>query len=376
MIALLILQAATPAVPPPAANPPAEVVQVPAGRVDENAVRQAEDAFGSTIGRETIGIYSAGSVRGFSPIAASNARIDGLYFDLIAAPVTRIRRSSSIKVGLSAQGYLFPAPTGVVDYALRLPGAKALVSTTLSGNSWGGAAIEVDAEVPLAGDRLSLGLGGSLNFNQFANGSNSRQHVLGSVLRWQPATGTRIVGFYGRSYIDDDEIGPLLSNAGPYLPPRIERRRFFGAPWMDYSGYAETGGAIASIALAPGWTAQLGGFYSVTGAREDIFPFLDAVQPDGSARYIAFSDPPFRRAAISGEARVTYALAEGPRRHLFAASLRARSRRDRIGGSAFLDFGPVRLGDPLDFPEPSIAYGAQARDAVEQWTGGVAFIGR
>ncbi|BAI96741.1 hypothetical protein Sj15T_11970 [Sphingobium sp. TA15] len=38
---------------------------VPAGRADENAVRQAEDAFGTTIGRETIGIYSSSSVRGF-----------------------------------------------------------------------------------------------------------------------------------------------------------------------------------------------------------------------------------------------------------------------------------------------------------------------
>jgi iron complex outermembrane receptor protein len=36
-------------------------------RAAENAVRSAGDAFGTSIGRETIGLYNAGNVRGFSP---------------------------------------------------------------------------------------------------------------------------------------------------------------------------------------------------------------------------------------------------------------------------------------------------------------------
>ena len=50
-------------------------------RSDENAVTQAEDAFGFSVGRESLGIYNAGNARGFSPTAAGNIRIDGLYFD-------------------------------------------------------------------------------------------------------------------------------------------------------------------------------------------------------------------------------------------------------------------------------------------------------
>ena len=69
---LLLAQATAPQVSAP--QPPAQVIPsaptVPQGRADENAVRQAQDAFGTTIGRETIGIYNSGSVRGFSPIAA------------------------------------------------------------------------------------------------------------------------------------------------------------------------------------------------------------------------------------------------------------------------------------------------------------------
>ena len=49
-------------------------------RSDENAVTQAEDAFGFSVGRESLGNYNAGNVRGF-PRGGNNLRIDGLYFD-------------------------------------------------------------------------------------------------------------------------------------------------------------------------------------------------------------------------------------------------------------------------------------------------------
>jgi len=57
-----------------------------AQRVSENAVTSAEDAFGNSVGRETIGLYSSSSVRGFSAFAAGNARIDGLFFDPVWNP--------------------------------------------------------------------------------------------------------------------------------------------------------------------------------------------------------------------------------------------------------------------------------------------------
>ena len=47
-------------------------------RSDDNAVIEAEDAFGISVGRESLGIYSPGNARGFSPSAAGNVRIEGL----------------------------------------------------------------------------------------------------------------------------------------------------------------------------------------------------------------------------------------------------------------------------------------------------------
>src|SRR5687767_2206983 len=114
-----------------------------AQRAADNAVTAAEDAFGTSVGRETIGLYSASSVRGFSANAAGNARIDGLFFDPVWSPNARIRRSTAIRVGLSAQGFPFPAPTGVVDYALKRPGQTPGLSVFAAVDTYANLVLEV-----------------------------------------------------------------------------------------------------------------------------------------------------------------------------------------------------------------------------------------
>jgi iron complex outermembrane recepter protein len=108
-----------------------------AQRADENAVREAEDAFETSISNEDVGIYNSFVVRGFSPTRAGNIRIDGLYYDQVWAITSRLRRTTTIRIGISAQGFPFPAPTGVVDYSLRKPGSEARLSTVSSIDSYG-----------------------------------------------------------------------------------------------------------------------------------------------------------------------------------------------------------------------------------------------
>ncbi|MBP8144592.1 MAG: hypothetical protein KAY56_04590, partial [Inhella sp.] len=60
-------------------------------QANDAAVKAAADAFGTSVGRESIGLYSSSSVRGFSPTAAGNVRIDGLYFDQVWALSARLR---------------------------------------------------------------------------------------------------------------------------------------------------------------------------------------------------------------------------------------------------------------------------------------------
>lgn len=82
----------------------------------------AEDAFGLTVGNETIGLYGAFQIRGFNPQDAGNVRISGLYFDQQGPLSARVIEGSIIRVGMSVVSYAFPAPTGIVDYDLRHAG--------------------------------------------------------------------------------------------------------------------------------------------------------------------------------------------------------------------------------------------------------------
>ena len=81
-----------------------------AQRAGENVMTSAKDAFGTTVGNESIGLYTARDVRGFDPVQAGNVRVEGLYFDRQSPNpseifVGRMVSGSSIRVGLSAQSY-------------------------------------------------------------------------------------------------------------------------------------------------------------------------------------------------------------------------------------------------------------------------------
>lgn len=227
------------------------------GRAGENAVRQAEDAFGFSVGRETLGLYSSANVRGFSPLKAGNVRIEGLYFDPYITLIQRLRQSTSIRVGLSAQGYPFPSPTGIVDYSFRKPGDVATLSVLASGDSYGNAGIEADGAVPLS-RMLSLGSGAQGSRNGFYNGTNSWSHNEAVSLRWRPSPDIEILPFWARSQVYNDEGGPVYIPAGPYLPPPIPRRRYDGPGWNDYNSVGGLQGLLAAISPWRDWTVRAG----------------------------------------------------------------------------------------------------------------------
>ena len=74
-----------------------------AQRAGDNAVTAAEDAFGATLGNETIGLYSSKQVRGFSPVDAGNVRMDGVYFD----------RQGTVPPAILMRGNVLPGTFGM-----------------------------------------------------------------------------------------------------------------------------------------------------------------------------------------------------------------------------------------------------------------------
>jgi len=344
-------------------------------RADDNAVTQAEDAFGFSIGRESLGIYSAGNARGFSPTAAGNVRIDGLYFDPATGLTSTLLDSTGIKVGLSAQGYPFAAPSGIVDHSLRRPGKDRAASIVLNGDSYGSGGTEVAGSLP-AGERLALGYGLTLNHVQFPDGTDNWNHGQSLVARWRPARGIEIVPFWSLLNDYDDEAGTYYVPAGRFLPPQPVQDRFEGPSWSDFRYTATNHGVLASLAPAENWLIRLGAFRSVFDQKTSFTNLFSDEQPDGTGRRILIADPPTRSVSLSGELRATHSLDEGPRLHVFHASLRRRDARREFGGEDERDLGPGRIGDRVDIPRPDFTFGELSRTRTGQTTYGIAYNGR
>jgi iron complex outermembrane receptor protein len=342
-------------------------------RAGENAVSSAEDAFGTSVGNERVGLYSPFAVRGFSPVQAGNVRINGLYIDYQADLSDRLVGGSNVRVGLTAQGYPFPAPTGVADYALRLPGSEAVASAVVGIGPFGGARVELDAQLPLTG---TLGIAGGLGANrqEIAHGGDQRLLTAAVVARWQPAKDVEIIPFWGMQEEHGQEAQPVIFTAGAFLPPRIERRRYFGPQWAKNEGRDVNYGLLATVGLGD-WTMRAGAFRGIAQDRRNFTPLFLNTTPGGEADRIVVADQARRFASTSGELRLTRQVIEGERRHLIHLMTRGRLRDRRYGGGQRFDLGRGRIDQAIVAPEPEFTLGPQTRDEVRQLTVGLGYHG-
>jgi iron complex outermembrane recepter protein len=348
-----------------------------AQRATDNAVTAAEDAFGSSVGNETIGLYSPSQVRGFSPVTAGNVRLEGVYIDRQGSLATRLVESSIIRVGLSAQGYPFPAPTGIVDYRLRRVGEKPLVSVVAGSFAYGAPTIEVDAQLPISGRRLGVALGASYAHEEYYDGSDAHYSRFAVIPRWRPSDRVEIIPFWSMTIGKDEQVAPTVIAGGDYAPPEAPRRRYFGQDWAAKDSRSINAGAIVKARIGDSWAVSAGAFRSIFVNEQNFAELFVGTTRDGITTEQVSADPGQRYASTSGELRVSRSLVEGPRLHTLHASVRAR-RLDSLygGGTAAIELGPRRLGDQMPVAEPGFLFGERTQDRVRQSTFGIAYEGR
>jgi iron complex outermembrane recepter protein len=394
--AALIASAALPATAQPAPNdstpPPAELpatdepdtappnpppdIAATGSRSAENAVRQAGDAFGTSIGREVSGLYSRERVRGFSPVVAGNVRIDGLYFDPIVTPSSRLVRATTIRVGPSALGSPFPAPTGIVDLGLRRPGQEAAASVLIGYNTWHTPTAEFDASLPVS-STLSIGFGAGMQLENGFNATRDHSFEGAFIAEWRPSAQLSLLPFITVRKTLIDDHGPISVPQGNFLPPRLQRRQFFG-PWWSRGGDTElNAGLISDWTIGGGWLLRAGLFRSQRVIDGQFANVVRITAPDGTGTQRITGDPTLYNASTSGEVRLTRRFDDGPRHHQIHATLRGRQGYRRFDGSQVIDLGVVNILDfAPDVPLPTLNFGPQQDDNVRQWTGGIAYEGR
>jgi len=344
----------------------------PAQRVDDNAVASASDAFGVSVGNERIGIYSPTDVRGFNPVDAGNARIEGLYFAPVEALPNRLVRGSTVRVGIAAQGYAFPAPTGIVDYQLNVSGERPLLTLSVERQQFGSLVANADGQLPLT-DELGAFVGGSIRAQNRHEGGNFRSHILAGSLVWRPYAGASVTGFYGYTRTYDDETPPSIFPGGDYLPPQIERRLAIGQSWSDRDNRQSVFGGLARLPLGT-WQVDAGLFRAEREAPIGFTDLFVGMRPDGTTPSRAIIvDADNRDRMLSGEVRATHTFGSAALAQRLMLSVRGRSGDRRFGGAQRIALGESSLAFADERPQPAFSFGADDRDEVQHTTLGVGY---
>ena len=344
------------------------VLPAHAQRAGENAVTQADDAFGTSVGTERIGIYNETNVRGFSPIQAGNERIEGLYFDKVGDENDRIQASSRIRVGIAAQGFAFPAPTGIVDFSLRVPGDRARLSTFAEGNSWGTYNLQFDGVMPFA-KAFSLGGGVGTDHNLFPDGAANYESSIGVLARWLPLPELEILPFWSRKDTYIRKVGEAYQPTGDFLPSPMPERHFFGPDWATHRDFSYNYGSLVNVTLSS-WRVRLGIFRSEFASPKNAFPLLAGLDLTGRGELEVKLSPASYLGSTSGEFRLEKTFGASRFVQRLILSLRGRNWNGRYGNSVTADVGPQAINQYITAPKPVISFAPLIHDHVdESWIG-------
>jgi len=352
--------------------------EVRAQSTDTNVVTASADAFGVSIGIETLGVYGPSQVRGFDPLAAGNGRIEGLYFD-VHGPVipygplpARLVQDTRIRVGPAAAGFPFPSPTGIVDFSLRSPLGAAGVSPTIYVGPFGTHGVDVDAHAPIAGDRCGVGGGFTRRWDEFAPAATQYTSDVGILAACRGSGDSRFSVFYGRTTETQVAVYPIIYLTTASLPDPIESRDF--APtWALGTTVLTDYGGFFRLEMPAHWTLRAGVFRSIYDQPNSGSDLLYDPDTAGIAQHQYVSYPDQFTGSTSGELRATHSTTSGPREHEVIFTLRARDVTARYGGYDQVDLGMELLGTRPTVAEPRFAYGPLSHDHIRQWTAGAAY---
>jgi iron complex outermembrane receptor protein len=341
-----------------------------AQRTGDNATTQAPDAFGTTIGTETIGLYERTLVRGFNPIAAGNVRIEGMYFDQVAPLSDRLIRSSHIKVGLSSLDFEQPAPSGIIDQLLRIP-KQSLLTVTAGLNDYLAPFAAADGGLVTADGRYSLGIGLRADLpERYETGASRKRFDASALVRLAPRDKMSLTVFAAKTW-NNDEFGRIaLYPDGDFLPPRVRRRFSYDQPWAQGHSSGTNLGAIASVGVGEGWTIQAAGFWSLLRPGPQFNEQYVRLGLNGIGfNQVVARNPETSRKSLSGELRLSKVIRDGDRLHRFSAGVRGRASDQHYGGDYIVKIGERPIGVRNPVPKPDLFFSAQTDDQARQLAG-------
>lgn len=345
---------------------------VRAQRVEDNATAQAEDAFGINIGGQGLGLYDASNVRGFSPVAAGNVRVDGLYFDLQSNFTSRLVGGYRILVGPTVLGHPFPAPSGIADFSLRRPGRRDIVSVSALADSFGSRLVEVDAQLHDVVPNLGLTGGFGRYRYEYGRGGGNDAFSAALTATWKPNPHVEVVPFFSLIADSNAVSEPTAVLATDTSPATPASRSFAGQRWPAGRDTKMNYGATTSVD-AGGWHARAGLFRSQQSAPIAFTPLVVNVDASGEGDRLVIAARDGFGGATSGEVQLSRILSDGPRRHRLHLAAWGRDQNRRYGAVDAIPLGRGTLDTPAPSIEPILDFGEQTSDRVRELTIGLGY---
>src|SRR3989344_4444602 len=297
-----------------------------------NPVTSADDAFGFTIGEESVGIYDASSVRGFDLEAAGNYRVNGSYFVKSSGVSRFFLDRPTVRIGLNTLNVNLPGPSGVVDFKLRDPaaGEPSLPTTGLDENEQ--PYMDLLLHGRSADGRLSgaLGLGLVFDKKDAQGGEDGRSWLLGGTAR--ATLGPVTAQVFGGEFDYERAATFRFTLDDPDVRPRLKRGRFLGQDWARSRGQRRIAGLLLDAPLGGGWSAGATGVFSQedpTRAHSQLFLDVDGTL---GARSLVVASPQQRATAWSGEGRLSWAGETGAASHRVTVVARGRGAGPPVRG--------------------------------------------
>jgi iron complex outermembrane receptor protein len=354
-----------------------------AQRADENAVTAADDAFGTKVGSQSIGLYDSEHVRGFSPRAAGNVRIEGLYFDQQTYGTNHcLVVEETVRVGLAAQFFDTPSPTGIANYTLHASGPANGASVVLVRGPFLTAGLDVEAQRVSRSGAFGVGLcfhtrsNGDIDLARRSHGINA-----GVVASWHPTAHMEMISFWGQDSGNEHDELPTVYVNGRDRPPDFIQQDLPTQRWATWTWQEQTAGTILRSTGSGPWSWAGGMFYSQERdptVFNDLFEDLDA---NRTALHGIDVTPPHHARSTSGEIRLLHRAHAGKQTRLWSVALRGRNLARSFGGDYSYDYScyydPILCRASIDdhraLPEPDYVFTPGSEDHVRQFGLGVSF---
>lgn len=309
----------------------------------ENATTEADDAFGITVGNERVGLYSSNSVRGFSPIAANNIRIEELYFDQQGYLVYNAFDRSEIAVGLKARDYVLTNPSGVVNFQLRRASGARKIDATIGIDPAVSPYVSATFET---GGKGKVGVAGQLVYypgGSTYQGADVQNFSAGATVNVPLGEKMEIAAFAEIEYYQT-QTSPLYYTQGAILPPQVRRGTFLGQRDALYEYTTKNMGVIAQWSPSSSFKLRAGLFRSTYDLTESTYDLIIRINNNGVGDRFLYAFPDEEDRSYSGEIQAIWTKDWKGVRLTTTASLRGRDVRKIYGDADVISLGQTRVG--------------------------------